>query len=619
MAVQQNTNAASERPVPLETLNKMIETLSKIPGSEWTRIDATPAYKDQTTDDRKFLKERAAELGIRPAQLKTIAHYLSLDPTSKDPEVIEARKKEFNKVIGVLKNHVPEAREGQSAMDKKVLETWQTTTAQAKDALESLEAEWTAMQKAKQDFEGAYQKTCESLEATKAKLDEYQEIVAQNNRLKDELTEKAKTGGAALSDKELGQLRRATSSLELFDKLYQDTLQQYARIEQKANTQKQELDQQEQLLAKKKFEYTTAVLVAALPEKEERITGPRLAVLDSAIQDTKELTEEVQQQTNKYRVAIRDYAEYKQDIDQQRAAMGRLKGWFHDNLQALGDKIFGTSDFTRYQHENATVMKNSLDNLYSQLFQEAYKLETYGSKTSNVTIEDETRSAMQALAKVNSLEKQIQKEQARLQEHGMTTRDMRRHNAQLQTLEVQIRQELRKTDPGRKYTTEEIRETTQYKEAAAKLTSAKLEKLQAARAQQMEAFKQHYTNAREGMKIREQRHQEFAQALKDLEQQIGDMREAGELSQGRQFDTRFADDLNMLLASQASTQTLAQIHSAEGIQLEDVREFLSAEDPQLAEQLYKEDNEPSIEEESLDDESRVEDPEEEEELTFEGR
>ena len=97
------------------------------------------------------------------------------------------------------------------------------------------------------------------------------------------------------------------------------------------------------------------------------------------------------------------------------------------------------------------------------------------------------------------------------------------------------------------------------------------------------------------------------------------MRNAGELRQGRQFDTRFADDLNMLLASQASTQTLEQIHSAEGIQLEDVREFLSAEDPQLAEQLYKEDNEPIIEEESLDDESRVEDPEEEEELTFEGR
>ena len=599
----------AERPVPLETLNKMIESLSKIPGSDWEHIAQTPSSKDQTTDDRKFLKERAEELGIKPNQLRTIAHYLSLDPTSTDPAVVEARKKEFKKVLTVLQNHVPEPQEGQK-MDQKVLDAWQASTTQAKEALETLETEWETMQATKVEFSAQYQSTLQELATTRQRAEETQRLIEQHKKERDALIHQQAESGKTFSAQQSKRLSELESAIKALSISCSGAKRQCDEIEKRANKEAERLAKHEEALVKKKFELTTATLIAALPDKEEKITGARLAILDATVQETRETTEQVRNQTRDYHVAIKDFKDFKKDLEKQREEMGIIKGFLHDIKTKLSDIVFGTSDLTRYQDANAERMQKAIAELSKKICDKACEMETRGAATSSAVISRETKQAMSALKQFNKLEDKIRKEQDKLQSQGMSTRDMRKKEKALEALVVEMKQNLRNSDPGRKYTDEEIKQMPQYQEAASKLTSSKLEKLQAQREQALDEFKSHYSNAREGVRQREARYQEFQAVIESMQRQVGSMYEMGELGQKHTFDFGFTHDLEALLAD---TRGFDKMQGMDGFQLDEVREFIEQSDPEMAQQAYSQFDDTPGNQTEIDeqDNATFDDPEEE--------
>ena len=551
----------ADKKTAVEILEEMTKMFKETNFEEWAQIQSADEYVQQHpgADNMQAFSER---FGLSQENLHSIIEFLQCEPGTPES------KEKLKELIDTITDHVPKG-----VISHAEFNEWKAMTQEATNAMQELSESWEELNQRKAEFEATKadliaeeQKALKEKETAEQSLAKAQHNMEQTKKRIETMENKLTNPDQQLDEEQRKRIEKAllTAKTTLANQeaklqIAQEVLDQSSTAYQNAIDVRESndalLSQAEQDLKKKTFIDNATSLVCSLPERMEDAVK-RAPILDATTLDIKELTKDVHELADKYQNRDMEYGRNKAGLMKQaedwQLSDNRIVSW-------IGTKIID-KEIDRIQDHYTKTLQSEIDDLQKKFDKETSRVGGIGGFFNNIAkkfedwaIEGARNNAMDALEKINNIERKMKFEKDRADDQAL--KQLKKNNPELQN----------KTDA-------EIKNSDEFKKLSGEIAKARLQGLEDKRQTAMDAFKKNYKQVHDLSQEREARYVALAKKAAELDVTVKDLRKTHDINSGFQFHQArgFAEDLKQLMDKHnQQVQSFANIKSQTAQQLMD--------------------------------------------------
>ena len=549
----------------LQAVTEIVQSISDVKAWKWKQmVDQNDLSLPES--ERKNLDSWSEKLHIDKDSLRDILAFLETDPRSIDPQEQKERDQALEKVLETIKTHIPEPSEGVE-FSQEDMQAWKDLTAKVSQSIETLEKAWDDVAFHQVEYQNQVEKTTAELETRKKQLAEYKQdfnnMQVELDKLQPAIMKgmKEPTPEAAEALQKASELTQKLATLSPIIELERTEID---KIANELQVQQEQLTKTTNMLAHKTFELNAAMMLNALPEKVEHITGPRVATLEEKSKEAQEVSEQLKDHARDYKIAAKELSGLRVEIGKM------LEKCPIKMVHNLGAAIID-KQLDRVYEKNARNVEKTLDKMNKDMSKAMKKINgNPWNKISNAYIEKHTNKAMKELKAINKLEDKIQSMETTLQERAMAKFKPQFKDELQKMKESAEYQQASKEEKAQQVSAfmDKVKQSPEYQKVLADTQAVALDKLKAEKAEHMQSFKDEFTKVKTATAERQKSHDEWQHAIDKVKDRIADMKDEYQLSAFAQFKTldSFDVDLKNLLAKNGHEMEQIMNNSSQDVQ-----------------------------------------------------